>query len=78
VKTIESLTSGGGSKLGFTCRSCERNFGYTTVNNKAWATSTDGLTLSDEVTLRWLAECCPGHRVSTDDDDRQHLKKYAH
>ncbi len=74
VKTIESLTAGGGSRLGFTCRSCERKFGYTTTNRRAWAVNEEGRTLSDEITTRWLAERCPGRPGETDDADRQNLK----
>ena len=56
VKTVESLSAGGGSKLAFTCRSCERKFNHTTANNRAWATSADETALADDVTTRWLTE----------------------
>jgi hypothetical protein len=33
VKILESLGPGGGSKLAYTCRACERKFTQTTANN---------------------------------------------
>jgi hypothetical protein len=56
VKTLESVSAGGGSKLAFTCRACERKFTFKTANNRAWATSVDGTALADEITSRWLAQ----------------------
>lgn len=74
VKTLESLTGAGGSRLGFTCRSCERRFSYTTSNHRAWAVNNDGVSLADEITSRWLAQPCPGRPPDGDDEDRRHLK----
>jgi transposase-like protein len=74
VKTLESLTTGGGSRLGFTCRSCQRKFSYTTTNHRAWAVNDDGKTLSDDITSRWLSERCLRRPAETDNEDRQHLK----
>ena len=74
VKTLESVTAGGGSRLAFTCRSCERKFSYTTGNNRAWATSTDGTTLTDEITSRWLGQFCPKRPGELDSQDRLSLK----
>jgi len=74
VKTLESVSAGGGSKLAFTCRSCERKFTHTTANNRAWATSSDGTALADEVSSRWLAQSCPGRPGKGDKKDRLSLK----
>jgi hypothetical protein len=74
VKTLESLTAGGGSRLAFTCRGCRRRFSYTTANNRAWAVNDSGASLLDEITSRWLGERCVGRPTATDDDDRLHLK----
>jgi hypothetical protein len=74
VKTLESLSAGGGSKLAFTCRGCERKFTYTTANNRAWATSADGSALADEISSRWLAESCPGRPGKGDNKDRLTIK----
>ena len=78
VKTLESLTPGGGSRLGFTCRSCGRKFGYTTINHRTWAVNNDGLSLSDEITSRWITQWCVGHTTDTDDEDRRQLKHQQH
>lgn len=74
VKTIDSVMSGGGSRLGFTCRSCERKFSYTTANNRAWAVDNAGVALTDEISSRWLAEPCLRRPGVADDEDRGHLK----
>ncbi len=74
VKTLESIIPGGGSKLAFTCRACERKFTHTTANNRAWATSGDGTPLADEVTSRWLAQSCPGRPAKGDNKDRLTFK----
>jgi hypothetical protein len=74
VKTLESVSAGGGSRLAFTCRGCERKFTYTTANNRAWATSGDGTALADEITTRWLAQSCPGRPEEGDNKDRQAFK----
>ena len=74
VKTLESLSAGGGSKLAFTCRGCERKFTHTTANNRAWATSDDGSALADEISSRWLAESCPGRPGKDDNKDRLTIK----
>jgi hypothetical protein len=74
VKTVESLNAGGGSKLAFTCRACERKFTHTTANNRAWATSADGTALADEVTTRWLTEPCPRRPGDHDHKDRLKVK----
>ena len=60
IKTLESVSAGGGSRLAFTCRGCERKFTFMTGNSRAWATSSDGTALADEITTRWLAQKCPG------------------
>jgi hypothetical protein len=74
IKTLESLTAGGGSRLGFTCRSCGRKFGYTTANHRMWAVNNDGSSLTDEISSRWLSERCPGHPCETDAADCLHIK----
>jgi hypothetical protein len=74
VKTLESVSAGGGSRLAFTCRGCERKFVYTTANNRAWATSSDGTALADEISSRWLAQTCPGRPGEGDNQDRLTLK----
>jgi hypothetical protein len=77
VKTLESLSAGGGSKLGFSCRACERKFTHTTANNRAWATAEDGTALADEISTRWLAESCPGRPGQHDHKDRLKVKYLA-
>src|SRR5271157_3332506 len=74
VKTLESVSLGGGSKLAYTCRACERRFTHTTGNNRAWATTNAGIALSDEVTERWLAQSCPGRPGKGDNKDRLSFK----
>ena len=74
VKTLESPSAGGGSKLAFTCRACERRFSYTTANNRAWATGEDGTALADEITTRWLAQACPRRPGEHDYNDRLKAK----
>src|SRR5258707_14587297 len=74
VKTLESLSPGGGSKLAFTCRACERKFTHTTANNRTWATDDDGTALADEVSTRWLAEPCPRRPGQHDHKDRLKVK----
>jgi hypothetical protein len=74
VKTIESISPGGGSKLAFTCRDCGRSFNQTTLNYRTWAVDAAGVALADEVTDRWLAEKCVRHPAKTDDADRGRLK----
>jgi hypothetical protein len=74
VKTLESISAGGGSKLSYTCRACERKFTYTSANNRAWATSDDGTALADEVSARWLAQRCPRLPGERDDRDRMTFK----
>jgi hypothetical protein len=77
VKTLESLSAGGGSKLAYTCRACERKFTYTTANNRAWATSDDGTALADHFSARWLAEPCPQRPGKHDNQDRLKVKYLA-
>jgi hypothetical protein len=74
VKTLESVSSGGGSRLAFTCRGCDRKFTYRTANNRAWATSGNGTALADEVTSRWLSQSCPGRPGDRDNQDRLTFK----
>jgi hypothetical protein len=74
VLTLESLSAGGGSKLAFTFRACERKFVYTTANNRAWATGEDGTALADQISARWLAESCPLRPGEHDDRDRLKVK----
>jgi hypothetical protein len=74
VKTLESVSAGGGSKLGYTCRACERQFIYTTANNRAWAIRSDGTALADEVTTRWLGESCLRRPGEHDSKDKLKLK----
>ncbi len=74
VRTIESISAGGGSRLAFTCRRCGRAFNQTTLNRRTWAVDGAGVALADEVTDRWLAEKCEHHPAKTDDADRGKLK----
>jgi hypothetical protein len=74
IKTLEALLNGGGSRLGFTCRACERTFGYLTSNGRAWAVNAEWAALTDEVSLRWLRENCPVRPPARDDEDRKALK----
>ena len=74
VKTLESLSAGGGSRLAYTCRSCERRFSFMTASSRAWAVAHDGQALSDEVSSRWLGQHCPGHLEAGDAHDREQLK----
>lgn len=74
VKTLDALLGGGGSRLGFTCRSCERTFGYLTATGRAWAVNAQWVALSDDVTLRWLRESCPVRPPTNDTEDRKALK----
>ena len=55
----DRLRPSGGSRLGFTCRSGCRKFGYMTVNHRTWAVNDDGVSLSDEITSRWLSQRTP-------------------
>lgn len=74
IKSLESLAAGGGSRLGFTCRSCDRKFVYTTANHRTWAVNNEGTSLTDEISSRWISEHCPGHASETDAEDRLHIK----
>jgi len=73
VKTLEFHPSNG-SRLGFTCRSCERKFSYTTGNNRAWAVNGEFVALADDISTRWLAQPCQGRPGHDDDADRLQLK----
>jgi hypothetical protein len=77
VKTLESVSAGGGSRLAFTCRACERKFTLTTASNRAWATTADGTALADDISSRWLAQSCPGRPGELDAQDRLNLKNPA-
>jgi hypothetical protein len=74
VKTMEALVSGGGSRLEFKCRRCERRFNQTTANHRIWAVDLQGIALLDDITSRWLGEQCAGQPGTTDDDDRLKVK----
>ncbi len=74
VRTLESISPGGGSRLAFTCRSCGRIFNQTTINSRTWAVDALGVALSDGVTTRWLEESCPRRPGDSDEDDRKQLK----
>jgi hypothetical protein len=74
VKTIVSLMTGGGSRLGFTCRACERTFTQLTSTYRAWAANSSDIALADDVSARWMAEYCPGRPGPDDATDRQKLK----
>ncbi len=76
VKTLDALLSGGGSRLGFTCRACERNFSYLTANGRAWAVNAEWAALTDEISLRWLREICPVRPTARDEEDRKALKNH--
>ena len=65
VKTLISVTRGG-SRLAFTCRSCERTFTHMTGNNQTWATNGHDVALADIISQRWLSQICP---VSPDPSD---------
>lgn len=75
VKTVQQLPAGRGSRLAFTCRSCERQFMFMTINSRTWAIDGQGQALSDDVTSRWLAEKCPHRPGSHDAEDRLMLKR---
>ena|ERR1700722_6762244 len=74
VKTLESVSPDGGSKLAYTCRSCERKFTFTTANNRAWATNARGTALADDITARWLTENCLRRPGEHDHKDVHKLK----
>lgn len=77
VKTLEGLTaaSGGGLRLGFTCRKCGRKFSQTpSLNHRTWAVSDQGMALESGITDRWLSEDCPRNAAASDDDDRKRLR----
>jgi hypothetical protein len=73
VKTLISVTRGG-SRLGFTCRSCERTFTHMTGSNQTWATNGRDVALAESISQRWLSETCPVRPGSTDGADRLSLK----
>jgi len=69
VKTLVSVTRGG-SRLAFTCRSCERTFTHMTGSNETWATDGHDVALADNISQRWLSEICPVSPVAGDAADR--------
>src|ERR1700738_1794894 len=69
VKTLISVTRGG-SRLGFTCRSCERTFTHMTGSNQTWATDGHDVALAETISQRWLSETCPVRPGTTDAADR--------
>jgi hypothetical protein len=73
VKTLISVTRGG-SRLAFTCRSCERTFTHLTGNNQTWATNGKDVALADTISQRWLSETCPVSPVTGDVADRLNHK----
>lgn len=73
VKTLISVTRGG-SRLGFTCRSCERTFTHMTGSNQTWATDGHDIALADPISQRWLSEACPVRPGTTDEADRLNHK----
>jgi hypothetical protein len=73
VKTLISVTRGG-SRLGFTCRSCERTFTHVTGENQTWATNGHDVALTEEVSRKWLTERCPVRPEQNDVVDRTRLK----
>ena len=73
VKTLISVTRGG-SRLAFTCRSCERTFTHMTGSNQTWATDGRDVALADDISHRWLSEACPIRPGATDSADRLNLK----
>jgi len=73
VKTLISVTRGG-SRLAFTCRSCERTFTHMTGNNETWATDGHDVALADNISRRWLSETCPVSPVVADVADRLNHK----
>jgi len=74
VKTIVSLMTGGGSRLGFTCRACERTFTQLTSTSRAWAVNRADMALAEDVSVRWMSEYCPSRPGATDAADRLKLK----
>ena len=74
VKTLESLTAGGGSRLGFTCRSCGRKFSHTTANHRTWAVDNQGVALEDNISSGWISARCPGRSEESDESDRLRIK----
>jgi hypothetical protein len=73
VKTLISVVRGG-SRLAFTCRSCQRTFTQVTGDNQAWATNGHDIALEDEVSRRWMSEQCPIQPEKRDEEDRLRLK----
>ena len=73
VKTLVSVTRAG-SRLAFTCRSCERTFTHMTGNNQTWAQDGHDAALADAISQRWLSEICPITPEPTDAADRLNLK----
>jgi hypothetical protein len=73
VKTLVSV-SRSGSRLGFTCRSCERTFTHVTGDSQTWATNGHDVALAEEVSKRWLSEACPIRPDESDAADRLKFK----
>jgi hypothetical protein len=77
IKTLESNVSGGGSRLQFKCRQCDRMFHQHTINFRTWAVDAQGRSLSDDISFRWVSEICGKNPGKADDDDRMKLKNPA-
>jgi len=67
-----------GSRLGYTCRRCDRKFcHFTILNEGTWAVDGESRALENAVTVRWLSQDCPRHQSPSDDEDRKRLRKAA-
>jgi hypothetical protein len=65
-----------GSRLAHTCRRCGRGFcRFTLLVHGVWAIDSDGRTLENSVSSRWLAEACPRTTTEDDDKDRKRLRE---
>ena len=68
----------GGSRLGYTCRCCDRKFSqFTLLDHQTWAVDAEGRALESAVTNRWLSENCPGLPAVGDQEDRKRLREPA-
>lgn len=65
-----------GSRLAHTCRRCGRGFcRFTLLSHGMWAIDSEGRTLENSVSNRWLAEACPKLISESDNKDRKLLRE---